>query len=185
MHPEALNGVRWAIKDSDFAGYFRDLPDTKIGALDLGGADINGTARGVVTEPAAHAGRYVSWYIWDIVDGRGVMRVVDATLPAPEDAHGLFDVVVCTEVLEHVAAWQEVLRFIHTVLVPGGFAFITCASTGRRPHGARGELDPGPGEHYGNIHAIDLDSALEDLKFSDFLVRYNPTPGDAYAWAVK
>lgn len=186
MHPEAYRGVHWAIRESGFPEHLANgLFDTRILALDLGGADINGTARRPVTEHAVRTGTFTRWDAWDIENGPGITNVVDATQPTPPAYHGLYDVVLCTEVLEHVAAWDAVLRTAHAVLIPGGFLFLTCASTGRRPHGARGDMDPAPGEHYGNVHAIDIDTALEEIKFSRWGCTYNPNPGDAYAWAVK
>jgi SAM-dependent methyltransferase len=162
-------------------------------ALDIGGADVNGTARRWFPE-------ITTWFGLDIAPGPGVDIVADATTwrggwAAEVRAPGLlwalpaFDIVLCTELLEHVKDWPAVLETIHAALVPGGHAFITCASTGRRPHGARGELDPPAGEHYANVNPDEMRDKLsrmyvDGLKF-DAGLRYNPNPGDLYVWLRK
>lgn len=40
-------------------------------------------------------------------------------------ANGSFDVLLCTEVLEHVADPIDLIREMHRVLAPGGFAIVT------------------------------------------------------------
>lgn len=185
MHPEALDGIAKMVVASGFETYALTPPvdwssEVKIlDALDLGGADVNGTARDVVDRV-----RLCHWTGADIEPGPGVDWVMDATQP-PADKAGQWDVVLCTEVLEHVREWFSVVLTIYNLLKPGGFAFISCASSGRRPHGARGALWPEPGEWYGNIPAIELDNALAATPFYGWTVTYNPSPGDAYAWARK
>lgn len=201
MHPEALRAVHDMVRQSG-ADLTRHADD-RMGpiGLDIGGADVNGTARRWFPDTT-------TWLGLDIAPGPGVDIVADATtwrgevpvtaVPGALQAGvwGLpaFDIVLCTELLEHVEHWPAVLDTIHACLVPGGYAFITCASTGRRPHGARGELDPPDGEHYGNVSPEDFQRAvanvglLEDfaaLPWSGGHLTYNPTPGDLYAWLRK
>jgi hypothetical protein len=90
---------------------------------------------------------------------------------------------MCTELLEHVEDWRGCIATARHVLKPGGWLYITCASTGRHPHGARGGPVPDPGEWYRNVDPDDLRAAL-DL-FSEAHVEFNPNPGDAYAWARR
>jgi len=79
-----------------------------------------------------------------------------------------------------------VLATIATVLKPGGYAFLTCASTGRRPHGARGEHDVPIGEHYANIVPIDFTRLVGAMDcWAGGRVHFNPNPGDLYAWMKK
>jgi SAM-dependent methyltransferase len=150
-------------------------PDSTWRVLDLGGRDINGSVRDLL--PAAR------WTGLDITPGPGVDLVHDATLPWP-DRWDRFDLVVCTEVLEHVQGWRDLLRTAAQALEPGGpeALFVTCASTDRRPHGASGELDPPPGEWYANVAAEALQVRLGEL-FTQMVVEYRTLPGDAYAWA--
>jgi hypothetical protein len=144
--------------------------------LDLGGRDINGGIRDLIPNG--------KWMGVDITDGPGVDLVHDCTEPWDE---GLprFDIVVCTEVLEHVQRWPALLRTCAQALDPMGaqLLFVTCASTNRRPHGASGALDPAPGEWYRNVPPTDL-SAVLDRFFNNSGLEYQPVPGDAYAWAT-
>lgn len=191
MHPEAYRGAIWAVRRSDLASRVLNLsgnlpaPDTHVRALDLGGADVNGTARPTVTGPLVQAGLFVEWFGWDIEEGPGVDLVVDATKPVPEIMHETFDVVLCTEVLEHVAAWDCVLDAARCVLKAGGVLILTAASLGRNAHGARGAATPDPGEWYANVHPSEVSNVLEALGFLEHAVLYNQNPGDVYAWAVK
>lgn len=170
MHPEARDGLTRQLAAS---GLNLDAPWR---VLDLGGRDINGSIRGLL--PAA------KWTGLDIEPGPGVDLVHDATLPWPE-GWDRYDVVVCTEVLEHVERWPQLLRTAAQALEPGGpeALFVTCASTGRPEHGAAGAPLPGPGEWYGNVPPAVLKARLLDL-FEDVVVEYRRLPGDAYARAI-
>jgi SAM-dependent methyltransferase len=170
MHPEARDGLARQLAASGLA------PDAPWRVLDLGGRDINGSIRNLL--PAAR------WTGLDIEPGPGVDLVHDATKPWPDD-WDRFDLVVCTEVLEHVKHWPAVLRTAAQALEPGGpeTLFVTCASTGRPTHGASGDPLPGPGEWYANVPPALLEDRLLDL-FDDVTVEYRRLPGDAYARAV-
>lgn len=169
MHPEARDGLARHLAASGLA------PDAPWRVLDLGGRDINGSIRDLL--PAA------KWTGCDITPGPGVDLVHDATQPWPEDFEQ-FDLVVCTEVLEHVEAWPALLRTAAQALEPSGpeALFVTCASTGRRPHGASGELDPPPGEWYANVAPHEVGPVLSAC-FRDVVVEYRALPGDVYARA--
>lgn len=121
----------------------------------------------------------------DIEAGPGVDIVADARKPVSEDELDLYDVVLCTEVFEHVQDWSSIVISIHDWLRPGGVALMTCASTGRRPHGARGAMDPAPGEWYQNVRTLELCHALEAAGFQTYGSKYQAVPGDVYAWARK
>lgn len=195
MHPEAHRGVFDMIKQSgiDLTAHSELSLDAPVG-LDIGGADVNGTARELFDSSTR-------WYGLDITPGPGVDIVGDATTWRGAVAGSdlgmrlpVFDIVLCTEVFEHVKYWPLILGTIHAALNPGGYAFITCASTGRRPHGARGELDPPEGEHYENVSpelfraAVQSVGLLEDYAeppWSAGHLCYNPNPGDLYAWLRK
>lgn len=194
MHPEALEAVRRMVNTSGYIRHDKTLGAPERIGLDLGGADINGTARAVV--PFVER-----WYGSDIEPGPGVDFVADATSPELRgyDLYGQqFDVVLCTELLEHVEDWPAVVRNVWKLLCPGGFAFLTFAGTsraagwGRRPHGARGGLHPEPGEYYGNVEHLDFVQVLIETTGTqltpeqdcwDVFVR--PNPGDIYAWFRK
>jgi hypothetical protein len=168
MHVEARDGLARQLKASslDLSAPWR--------VLDLGGRDINGSIRDLL--PAA------KWTGLDVQPGLGVDLVHDATRPWP-DGWDRFDLVICTEVLEHVEKWGALLRTASQALEPGGpeMLFVTCASTGRRPHGASGAMDPAPGEWYDNVSPAALRDALVGL-FQYSHVEYRANPGDAYGW---
>lgn len=170
MHPEARAGLHKMIMDS---GIDTDYPWE---VLDLGGRDINGGIRDLLPK--------ANWTGVDIEPGPGVNIAHDCTRGWP-DMFPTFDLVVTTEVLEHVAGWRDILRTCGQALKPGdsSLLFITAASTGRRPHGASGAMDPAPGEWYRNVSWQELTDELETL-FTYSTVHYNPTPGDVYAWAA-
>jgi hypothetical protein len=169
MHLEAYNGLFRMLNDSGL-----EL-NKLMHVLDLGGRDINGSIRGLLP--------HAQWDGLDIVEGPGVDIVRDATLDWPENFK-LYDMIITTELFEHVEDWRGVIRTCSQALSNGGeeILFITCASTGRRPHGASGEMDPPPGEWYQNIDPDEMRRQLSKF-FAHFEVTYNPNPGDIYAWA--
>lgn len=188
MHPEAHRGIRDMIVDSgiDLTAH-SELTLSAPTALDIGGADVNGSARELFDSSTR-------WYGLDVAPGMGVDIVGDATAWRGEVAGsdlGLrlpaFDLVLCTEVFEHVEKWPLILDTIHEALVPGGHAFLSFASEGRRPHGARGEHDVPEGEWYRNVSRSEFRQALlrTAYQWSDFGCVYNPNPGDIYAWLRK
>lgn len=193
MHPEALEAVRRMVNTSGYIKTQAHL-DHSTRALDLGGADINGTARLLIPW-------IDEWFGSDIEPGPGVDWVWDATqeIDYRKGDLGQFDVVLCTELLEHVEDWPAVVRNVWKLLRPGGFAFLTFAGTsrvagwGRRPHGARGGLHPESGEYYGNVEHLDfvqvlaetIDSTPPGLIGPQSEVWCRPVPGDIYAWFRK
>ena len=169
MHPEARDGLA-----RQLAACGLDL-DAPWRVLDLGGRDINGSIRDLLPNG--------KWTGLDIEPGPGVDLVHDATTRWP-DSFERFDLVVSTEVLEHVELWGAILRTASEALEPGGpeALFVTCASTGRPEHGASGGPSPLPGEWYGNVAPGPLRDVLAGL-FRYSHVEYRANPGDAYAWA--
>lgn len=145
--------------------------------LDVGGADVNGSVRGQLP--------WVTWTGLDIEAAPGVEIIADAaTWRRPvDDAEG-YDIVIATELFEHAEKWREIIETMALALKRGGSETLiaTCASTGRPPHGARGEWGVPAGQYYGNVHPDDLGAEL-DKYFLEMYVTYNPNPGDAYMWA--
>ena len=186
VHPEALEAVRRMVNTSGYISSKPNPPGSERIAIDIGGADVNGSARALI--PGVDR-----WYGLDIAEGEGVDLIADATDDTVMSAyHELFDVVLCTEVLEHVADWSSVVRNAWTVLSPDGFAFFTFAGTNgrtwaRRPHGARGEHDVPNGEHYANVPLHDFQAVVADtvVLVNHFEVMVRPNPGDIYCWFRK
>lgn len=51
---------------------------------------------------------------------------IDAALPRDVREAGPFGLIVCTEVLEHVADWSQAFSNLRSLLAPGGRVLITC-----------------------------------------------------------
>lgn len=166
MHAEAYEAVR-------VRALRARIKSKKQEGLDLGGQFVNGSCRELFTK--------TEWTGLDIVEGPGIDIVTDATVWIPERT---WDVVLCTEVLEHVLDWPSIVRVAAEALREGGHLFLTCASTDRPAHGANGDPAPLEGEHYGNVGPVELENELKKY-FSQVDVEYNYPPGDAYVLAVK
>jgi SAM-dependent methyltransferase len=147
---------------------------TDVAVLDLGGRNINGSLRDLFATR--------DWTAVDAVDAEGVDIVADARTWTPDRA---YDVVLCTEVFEHVRDWRRVLGTCARALTPGGTLIATCASDRRPRHGMSGGPWPEPGEHYANVPPAELAAHLAHLGFLRFAVEYQFPPGDLYCWAKK
>lgn len=154
MHPEAMEWCeRWA---SDRSGY----------GLDVGGRNVNGTARvlwpniewtvvDIEPETLAH-------HFNDLVDtdtNPHVPRYIqaDARFWKP-DRH--YDVVLSTELLEHVQGWWRVIGTMVRALSPTGIMVITCAGIGRAPHSVNGDAILAEDEWYAGVRSDRLSDYL-------------------------
>lgn len=93
--------------------------------LEVGALDVNGSLR-----PAIEALGPASYIGVDIVMGRGVDRVCRAEDLASTFGKESFDVVVCSELLEHVLDWKMAVHNMKAVLRRGGVMLITTRSRG-------------------------------------------------------
>lgn len=118
--------------------------------LDIGGRDLNGNPR--------HLWPKVTWTVLDLRPGPGVDIVADAADYTPTRS---YDVVLCTEVLEHAGRWADIVATCAKALAPGGLLVITCAGPGRAPHSGIEATGIQPGEHYRNIPHTELAAVLE------------------------
>jgi SAM-dependent methyltransferase len=91
--------------------------------LEVGGLNENGSLRGLFR------GAYVSL---DMRDGPGVDIVCSAHQMPFDDA--IFEVVICTEMLEHDSAFWLSLAEIGRVLRPGGWLLLTARGNGFPHH---------------------------------------------------
>lgn len=164
MHPEARDGFCWAMLESRLTLY------TGMRVLDVGGQDVNGTVHDLFPEGSITT-----------LDLENADILADARTWVPDR---LFDVVIATEVFEHVREWPMIVATMRSALDPVGpeILLATCASVNRPPHGATGAPLPAKGEHYSNVEPGDLKLVLHDL-FSTYDVAYVYPPGDAYMWA--
>jgi SAM-dependent methyltransferase len=97
--------------------------------LEVGSLNVNGSPRDVL-QPAHH-GKYVGV---DIVEGPGVDKVVSVYDLHTTFMPCTFDVVISTEMLEHVEDWKDALIQMAHVLKVGGRLVITTRSPGFEYH---------------------------------------------------
>jgi SAM-dependent methyltransferase len=93
--------------------------------LEVGACDVNGSVRSIVTPlgPLSYIGV-------DIEDGPGVDEVIPGDQLVKRFGENAFDIVICTEVLEHVREWRPVISNLKQVLRTGGRLFFTVPSPG-------------------------------------------------------
>lgn len=167
--------------DAAYAWVKKFSTERRVSVLDIGGRNVNGTCRDLF--PNA---RYVAL---DYRADDGVDIVADARSWEPDDE---FDVVLCTEVFEHVAGWERIVETAHEACKPGGLFVVTTATHGRPPHSAvdgrllryelsrreqrqmrrRGEEPPVVviDEWYQNVDSGDLYAALHQAGFIEIAV---------------
>jgi SAM-dependent methyltransferase len=93
--------------------------------LEVGACNVNGSLRPFVEsrKPAMYIGA-------DIERGTGVDVICNAENLEVAFEEGCFDVVISTELLEHVRNWRSVISSIKKVCKPGGIILITTRSIG-------------------------------------------------------
>lgn len=164
MHPEAM------------AWLAQHATDEPVSVLDLGGRNINGSARDVFPNATDYT-------VLDIIDGAGVDVVADA---AEWDPPRTWDVVVAAEVFEHTSVWPAICATALKACQPGGRFIATMAGPGRPAHSAiDGQFRLFPGEHYRNVAADELRAVLEQAGWTDVVVDSRPSPADTRAVATK
>jgi SAM-dependent methyltransferase len=142
--------------------------------IELGARDLNGSLRGHVESlgPKSYVGV-------DIEDGDEVDVVLDARSICERFGRESFDVVVSTELLEHVEAWQSLVSQMKNVLKSGGVLIITTRSRGTPLHDYPGD--------FWRFEISDMKKIFSDMKITDLEIdpyNLNELPG-VFMRAVK
>lgn len=157
---------------------------TSLRILEVGSCDVNGSIREILSPIT---GTYLGV---DLAVGPNVDLVI-----APEcrlSDLGTFDLIVSAEALEHDPGAFVTVNSMCDALASDGLLLISAASKGRPEHGtARSGAFQSPGtssigiNHYENIDANKLQSALELHCFEHLEVTYNWRTFDVYALASR
>ncbi len=118
--------------------------------LECGSYNINGTVRDYFD------GCYYRGL--DIHDGDGVDYVVSIVEYFNQE-RTQWDVVICSEALEHDREWKESWLSMVKMLAPGGLMIMTCAGPERAEHGTTAvgpNLSPATNDYYGNRRLEDF-----------------------------
>lgn len=93
--------------------------------LEVGSLNVNGSLRSHVEAlgPASY------WGI-DIQEGPGVDEVLDCCQLGELGVRVLYDLIICTEMLEHAPDWRKAINEIKDALLPGGYLLLTTRSKG-------------------------------------------------------
>lgn len=102
----------------------------KLRAIEVGSRDYNRGYRDLV-ELSGGFSEYVGV---DIGQGPGVDVICDAEQVVERFGEVSFDLVIATELLEHVRDWRKVVTNLKNVCKPGGVIIITTRSRGYRYH---------------------------------------------------
>ena len=140
----------------------RDFGLERLSVLEVGSRDINGTAR------RAFKGPYIGI---DFIEGPDVDMVMDAHYLAFLDA--TFDVVVCTEMIEHDSAFWITLAEIGRVLKSNGHLLLTTRGNGFGEHDWPSDywrFMPSSGELIANLASCRLDSYEEDPTYPGIFI---------------
>lgn len=157
--------------------------------MDLGSLDINGNNR-YLFAPSCY-----EYFGVDIAEGENVDIVsLIHELNIPQDG-AMFDVVICTETLEHDMHYKKSIPHMVKLLRPGGLLIITCGSHKREVHGVRGngEADspftvkiPGWDEWFHGISDTELKEILEpDKHFQQWEMSLDRDELDLNFWGIK
>ncbi len=146
----------------------KDVHDKRV--IEVGSQDVNGSLRDYVV--SLNPREYIGI---DFGSGKGVDIICNAEDSVDMFGKESFDIVICTELLEHVFNWKKVISNIKNLCVPNGILVITTRSKGFHYH-------PYPYDFWRY--------EIDDMRkiFSDFTIEYlenDPEGGGVFIKAVK
>lgn len=97
--------------------------------IELGSQDVNGSLRDYIV--SLNPREYIGI---DNALGKGVDIVCDVMDAIDKFGIRSFDIVICTEMLEHVFDWRKVISIIKGLCIEGGIMVVTTRSKGFHYH---------------------------------------------------
>ncbi len=138
--------------------------------IELGAYNVNGSLRAYVESfnPESYTGV-------DLQSGPGVDLVMDVEMLPTRFEPKNFDLVISTEMLEHVRNWKIVIATMKLLLKPGGKLIITTRSEGFPFHEYPGD--------YWRFSVEDMQEIFSD--FIDVVVKADPSEPGVFVSARK
>jgi SAM-dependent methyltransferase len=144
----------------------RALPQEEItgaSVLEVGSRNVNGSAQEFLRP---FAGKYVGI---DIEEGEGVDLVLSVHNAARILGKESFDIVLSTEMLEHVEDWRSAISNMKAVVKPGGLIVITTRSIGFAYHEFPGD--------FWRYEVPDMLRIFDDFDIQKLEAQNPPSPG--------
>lgn len=173
-HGTCLDFIRTSLAAEDIAGRR---------VLEVGSFDVNGSPR-----PVVEAYRPASYLGIDIVDGPGVDKICPAERIVEEFGPDSFDVIISTEMMEHVRDWRLILSNMKRSLAPDGLLVVTTRSFGFPQHDY-------PGDYWryelSDMRILFGDLTIERLEADEpatpgvFIVARKPNTSMSSTWSVS
>lgn len=172
MHPSAMQFCENVSKSYGAQG----------SGLDVGGRNVNGSARQFWPD--------VNWTIIDKMETDIVDDVIQFDYSYTDGSFMLgsdnkFNIILCTEVLEHEDLWRNIIHNAYRDLNHDGLLVLTCAGPNRPAHSAIDGAELRPNEYYSNLDSKELCITLVGAGFKRGQVIHDFGQHDLYVIASK